>query len=164
MAIRLQDRRESSRATSRVNDSPPPDLSSLSWDLTHRQVAHGLAEELRSTAVQSGGGDQGVSKLARIFTHLSTRSWGASGYASGDLRTPTRLGSSRATEKRETPGGQNKSEIQEKENKQRIERGRAPCVCEVGRSDPAAVGGDARFRMPSCHASQASLPKRSPPP
>ena len=43
--------------------------------------------------------------------------------------------SSRATEKRETPGGQNKSEIQEKENKQRIERGRAPCVCEVGRSD-----------------------------
>ena len=43
--------------------------------------------------------------------------------------------SSKATEKRETPGGQNKSEIQEKENKQTIERGRAPCVCEVGRSD-----------------------------
>ena len=28
---------------------PPPDLSSLSWDFTHRQVAHGLADELRST-------------------------------------------------------------------------------------------------------------------
>ena len=55
--------------------------------------------------------------------------------------------SSRATEKRETPGGQNKSEIQKKENKQRIERGRAPCVCEVGRSDPAAVGGEWRCKI-----------------
>ena len=63
MAIRLQDRRESSRATSRVNDSPPPDLSSLSWDFTHRQVAHGLADELRSTLFSQAEGTLAPNKI-----------------------------------------------------------------------------------------------------
>ena len=42
---------------------PPPDLSSLSWDFTHRQVAHGLAEELRSTLFSQAEGTRGSPSL-----------------------------------------------------------------------------------------------------
>ena len=42
---------------------PPPDLSSLSWDLTHRQVAHGLADELRSTLFSQEEGTRGSPSL-----------------------------------------------------------------------------------------------------
>ena len=56
--------------------------------------------------------------------------------------------------KERDPRGSKRVGNPEKENKQGIESGRAPCVCDVGRSGPAAVSGDARFRMPSCQTMQ----------
>ena len=61
------------------------------------------------------------------------------------------------------PHGANRVDDANRKDKQGNERESAPCVCVIDRSGPVAVGGTARFRMHSCHASQASLSKRRPP-